>query len=79
MNRISKGVAVVAATGGLVLASAGLASAETTEAAPEPQNCLATTLQGAVADPGATLMGTLTDPAAAISATASCLSSTLGL
>lgn len=76
-------MAVSAMTGGLILASAGIASAEGTDEAETPappsENCVVTLVSGTLADPVGGLTGALADPGGTVTAVVTCLGSTLGL
>jgi hypothetical protein len=83
MGRTKRVAAVFVMTGGLVLASAGVAAAEgTEEPAPAPapeENCVVTLVGGTLADPVGGLTGALADPGGTITAVVTCVGSTLGL
>jgi hypothetical protein len=91
MSKYKRGIAALAAAGALLVAGAGVASAEVPtdadvenagaaagpDAAPAEANCLATTITGIAGDPIAAVQGTLADPGATVTGTLACATSLL--
>jgi hypothetical protein len=77
MSKGKRVIAAAVATGALLAAGVGVASAASaSDATADWQpSCVATTITGAAADPAGTVTGALKDPGAAVSGVVTCATS----